>query len=148
MLRANDGVVGKKALFFMDEIKQNLNDDLTLTKFQKDLFIYYFDKHHRRFRRFLSLIIKTFYWALFIYLICLWFSFSWFFEFIYKYILTPIRWSYVEGHMVSAIGDYTHVIAIFLVIFVFVLVVMIVVSLALRCWKTLNLVGRKAQHIK
>jgi hypothetical protein len=148
MLKANDGIVGKKVLFFMDEIIENLNGDLTLTKFQKDLFLYYFEIHHMRVRGCFAILYSAFYWSLFIFLVCLFFSFDSIFEGIYKYLLTPIGWDFLERHMESVIGEYAHVVAIFLVFFIVMLILLIILKFSVRCWKSFRVISRRSRYTK
>jgi hypothetical protein len=79
MQKTDGETVQRKVLFFMDEIKQNLDDDLTLTELQKDLFLHYFSFYHQRIRGCFSLLYLSFYWSLFLFLVCLFFSFDFLF---------------------------------------------------------------------
>lgn len=146
--KANDGIVGKKVLFFFDEIKENLDNDLTLNKYQKQLFLFYFNKHHRKLRRFFTFLYSSFFWALFVFLICLWSTLTQVFDFVYDYILTPISLDKLEEKMSDAVAEYAHVIMVFLVFFVVALIALFIARLIRSCWVSFIMAADRIKYMK
>jgi hypothetical protein len=137
------GKLGERVFMFSSEIIKNVNDDVTLCDEQKDLFFYYFDLYHNKMRGCISMLYLTLYWALGIFLVCLWFSWSFLSDGIYEYILSGFNYDSLESNFDPGVAEYTHVLVIFVVLYIFVFIVVFITHILKWCYKFVTLNEKK-----
>jgi hypothetical protein len=121
---------------FYSEIKQNIEDDVTLSENQKEMFFYYFDLYHGKIRGCVSLVYMAFYWSLAVFLVCLWLNWTFLSDVIYWNILGFILYDKLEAIFPEFIAEYTHVLVVFLVLFIITFLLVFVGNSFKWCYKT------------